>query len=610
MGTEHLRARATRNQVLMKLGVGSPYPLQDVLLADRSSKVPYGDAASLVFPFSEQSVVYKFTSTVVDQADEGKQIQLAPQAGTGEALTIPTPPVEVAVYVAVTADRQIPSKEVGQPSTTLTARLHHRFTIRVGLDDALAAEIVGADLLSTAYTGPTAPRVIDYNRRIAVRLEATQTNVYYRLFRQPLDTDDPAKFVAIDAAPVEGTGGDIILRSNPIRQDGYVRIQASTSADARRSRGIEVCWLETRLPLAVRARPDVEFTIAPEVAPYADSQLRLTVATENSVFYSVFRRALRDGDYRHENMDQRNTVEVTGVDFVKIAKPDQRTLPHGFEKVNLIRGNGKRQTISLDHTQQDELFIIQAVKQHDMFIMGNTRPISAFSTIYLNTMRAVLIEPNPAPGLHLRIQVNPVTDTTEHELMVLEGEPGVFYQFQVGDTPVDERAYVHRTYPNDPETYLGLGQMRLEVDFAVTRAPLADESDNQPPARPIVTIPNWPIGTQIAIRAIRAYTRVAVDLTESAVIDPLPVVIYHPASGSRRSSGTITISGASDDEDYQILLNGRALPLSPIKANGTITVEVPRLVRGTTLVFSATRTSAAGLRVERWHPVAFQVRDV
>ncbi len=102
-----------------------------------------------------------------------------------------------------------------------------------------------------------------------------------------------------------------------------------------------------------------------------------------------------------------------------------------------------------------------------------------FSAVWLGAMIAQLVRPNPAPSLSLSTTV--AAGNTDGTLTVSGGQPGVFYTPRVapGGAPMLPPAYAHKPSANDPTANKGIGQLKLEVDFALTRA-------GQPPLPPLL----------------------------------------------------------------------------------------------------------------------------
>ena len=76
---------------------------------------------------------------------------------------------------------------------------------------------------------------------------------------------------------------------------------------------------------------------------------------------------------------------------------------------------------------------------------------------------------------------------------------------------------MHQRNPDDPSANKGVGQLKLSVDFAVARK-------GQPPRPPLLATDAIPIGSSLTIQAMRAQSRVAIDLPKQAMIAALPPV--------------------------------------------------------------------------------------
>jgi hypothetical protein len=112
------------------------------------------------------------------------------------------------------------------------------------------------------------------------------------------------------------------------------------------------------------------------------------------------------------------------------------------------------------------------------------------------------------PGLSLVV-------SQSGQMSVTGGQPGVFYHFRrIGQTDeIGLPAYFHRLDEIDSQQNRGIGQLRLENDFAVARdpddpnAPQVDPAYQHPP-NPVVDLESVPPEDSVRVMAVHSRTGV------------------------------------------------------------------------------------------------------
>ncbi|MGC2776846.1 MAG: hypothetical protein WA418_14555 [Bradyrhizobium sp.] len=585
--TTVLRLREARNRMLDALRLGETYPVRDLPVPNERLTVAFNDTATIKVESSEKDVAYGLRNQNGDAVS-------ALVKGTGD--TVPLTSQAIRDDITFTIHARAPS---GREADLLATA-----GVKVGLDLSLAAILLPED-------GPS-PRIVDYNAAVTVLIPSSQDGVDYRLVRfpngDPAHPDDMAAaaqddIVSVGNQTVRGTGGPIELPGKPLQADTELRIRATKIFDAALARPPQTNILAIRLRVYVKANPDLVPT--PEPGTIVDFQAAPKIklgAAQGGVDYRAVMLRIADAAFAQGVPPGPGllAVPVPGQPDAMIRLPsldaaDPSGVPQGFTVgAEWQAGANADLRLTLPQAANDSVIAIAARKAH-------TTGTSSFSSwIWLRQMIAVLVRPNPKPGLSATVTLaGPATDGA---MTIAGGQPGVYYTPRT--TPPGPNilpAYVHQRSPDDPGANKGIGQLELEVDFAVTR-------DGQPPLPPVVETGAVAVGTSWTIAAMVAQSRVGIDL-------PTPVVIaaIQPAqliSGliDRGGIAHVTVQASAASDTYA--LAQEAVPDDVAigaarDGNGqTLDFASAAIANDTVLVLSATSKAPVPVRRRIRFPVA------
>ena len=109
--------------------------------------------------------------------------------------------------------------------------------------------------------------------------------------------------------------------------------------------------------------------------------------------------------------------------------------------------------------------LIQANKQHRKAPLTSANLETLPSAIQLDRALALLVRPNHGQALRLRVEV--ANAASQGPWLVMDGQPGVFYEFTISDAPAFSRsAYFHLRDDLDERINKGIGQLRIGVGLA------------------------------------------------------------------------------------------------------------------------------------------------
>lgn len=495
--TTVLRLREARNRMLDVLGLGETYPVRDLPVPNERLTVAFNDKATIKVETSEKGGGYGLRNKNGDAVS-------AVVNGTGDTILLASQPIRDDVTFTIHA-RAPNGRE---------ADLFATAGVKVGLDLSLAAILSPED-------GPS-PRVVDFSSTIAVLVPASQDGVDYRLVRfangDPARPDDMAAaaqddIVSVGNQNVRGTGGPIELRSKPLQADTELRIRAIKVFDAALARPPQTNILAMRIRVYVKANPDLALT--PEPGAILDFQAGRTVkvaAAQSGVDYRAVVLRVPDAAFAQGMPVGPGllAVPVPGQPDATIRLPsltaaDPRDVPQGFTLgVDWQAGANADLRLALPSATADTFVAVAARKAH------TTGTASFSSWIWLRRIIGVLVRPNPKPGLSVTVTITGTS--TESRMVVAGGQPGVFYTPRT--TPPGANilpAYFHQRSPDDATDNKGIGQLELEVDFAVAR-------DGQPPLPPVVETGSAAVATSWTIAAMMAQSRVGIDLPDPAIV--------------------------------------------------------------------------------------------
>jgi len=208
---------------------------------------------------------------------------------------------------------------------------------------------------------------------------------------------------------------------------------------------------------------------------------------------------------------------------VQVSKPDltiKEAIIAGYRQTGTERaGAGAEIALTTDLLQDDSLIIVQALKSHFAHDVNDPTKVIE-SKVIVKQAAAVLVRPNPAPQLALTVEME--GDKTTNRLLVENGQTGIFYYFRVqpdGDV-ISLPAYFHKMDDSNPALSKGVDQLKLGVDFVVTRTEPGNANVGAP--SPSLVINPIEAGSELFLHAMKAQTRVAISLAKSALIESLP----------------------------------------------------------------------------------------
>ncbi len=539
--------------------------------------------------------------------------------GRGVTVLLETPAVREDITYGIFARKYQPEKGRTAPGV----RLQGCAAIKVGLDKSLSAEILDAPPLDPAAVDriPAEPRIIDYGTAVKVRIRKSQEGVDYRLvYFKP---GNPAAEVKLSDGPdVRGDLDDIILSSGPINEDEDIdlRIRASKTLDPSERRASLTDLLEVALPLRIRARRTLRVAVEP--SPIVNYQQGVTVKieeTQKSAKYRLYFCAIPDRDFVHGGEAGQEVIKVSEPrePNVEIRKPLPSAVWQELEDYQPLgdpqSGNGGDLSFTLKALSDDTLIVIQALKEH---LISETGPGPKFtpSAVQLDQAAVILVRPNPAPQLTLRVPL--AGSKTDGTIQVSNGQPGVFYFFR--QSPKGKEfswpAYFHQRDHRDGTLNKGLGQFGLEIDFVIAANPAAvgnvgsPNPAKTPPEPPLLETGPLNADNTLYLRAVKAQTQISTPLVDTPQIGLLPEIRPEQSAVDMGSEARILVIASKPDEKYQVMLNGNAVKRA-LNGNGKDLVVITDPLRAdTTFEVVVTRPAEQGIRVERLVQIPVQVK--
>jgi hypothetical protein len=618
--TNHLPLRAARDRLIDMLGFGQTYPLRDLAVRDEQLTVAFNTPAEIPIENSQYGVWYQLhdDGQLVERIPDGSEEPARPiqGEGTGDTLILKTNRIQEDITYQIHAQK-IRGKYGEKITSGNAAYLHQTATVKVGLDISLRAWIL-APSLDSAVTNPTGTqaRVISYQKAVDVEIENSQEGVDYHL----VYLTESAEEVVL-SEPKRGDLDNIKLRSDPVTEDIEIRIRATKTFDPSEDRETETDLLKVVLPLKVRANPDLPLTLDPvSVIGYQQPLSIKIVGTQERVKYQLFVRPIRDQHFYPQLYPKAEsiTISVEGEPQpLQVCRPtwdelwatpeEEEFVPWNDEP---LAGNGGELTFKIDSMTADHLFIIYAQKMHTV----NGETIQEIpSQVQLRPAAAVLVGPNP--DIPLKVQVMMNEGETDGQMLLLDGQPGVFYYFRL--EPEGEElslpGYFHQRDDKNQLLNKGVGQLGLERDFVIGRRSATDSQIDpaaSPPLPPLLETGPLPGGTTLHITAKKAMNRVSVPLTASASISALttsgsasipalpqirlqdPIVDYDKTT-------KILVIGSLIGDRYQPYLGSNPIKKARLGNEKDLSFISEPMKEDTTYQVRVTRPKDKGIAVER-----------
>lgn len=578
---QHFRVRDARDRLIDLLRLGETFPLRDLPVRDEHLTVPHNQSAQIPIEASQKDVVYELRG-------DGDRL-LASVDGNGGTVFLQTPPMQEDTTYNILARKKTTLRE---------AYLQQQATVTVGLDVTLSARILKADLLEVINPpGDQDARIVDWGTRVSVQVDRSQEGVDYRLVRSA-NLQDP------ELSPdVRGNLGDIVLLANAATEDVDLRILAIKVFDPSQPSLTQRSLLNIVLPLKVRARRDLPVSLEPSaIVDFSGNTAVRIDNTQTSTRYQLYLRAVSDSDFVFgAGGPGLLAVDVEGAPRVYTQRPPLRERWEdfaGFQPVGMpTQGNGGTLRLPLSALTRDSVILVRAQKEHQ----GRVKVPSA---VQLEQAELVLTRPDPRPTLKLGVEM--AGTQTTGTLEISGGQPGVFYEVRrdPAGTAVDWPAYVHKTDERDATLNKGLEQLRIEVDFAISRATLRPattpaELASTPPLTPLLSTAPLIAGTTLYLRAIKAQTRVAVNLPQTAQITTVPEIRAESAAVPRGSTATIVVRASIAGDRYQLFQAGQPVGTALDGNGGDLTFTTGPLQAATQFQVLVTRPGDTGIPVER-----------
>ena len=568
----HQSMRASRDELIDILGLGYTWPVTDQVLPEGDIKVAYDTRAHIPIRPSQRDSEYHLYYKGERVADSGIE------KGNDELLMLPTHPIVKDRIYTVLAKKN--NEEENQ------AFLNYTVNIKVGLDDLLEAEILNAEILDTSLENiyPESARIIFYGETVRVEVRNTQEGVLYEL----VSVNDPEQPFAQDTLLSEqvvglGVGQNIQLQSFSIYEDTDLYIRA-TKKFIDGEREDEVIRLKTVLPLKVRANT-IHNLLLGETKHFENPIVQFDAFTglhiqdsQTSVSYQVFERTITDELWVF-NVDEVAESRVLSAhvpdreEGVKVLfdRPPQNHIwssaPAGFTPLGEPKnGNGEILSISLANIQEDKLYIVRAIKTH------TEKRKEIQSSVQLIDSAFVLARPNHNQPLTLNFS------ETKQELQVGNGQPGVFYDFNIegAEEALSLPAYFQQWADSQTRSHTktdkGIDEIRLNVDFVLT-------ADNDPET-PQLDIETIPFSGQLTVEGRKAMTGVP-GYYERV---PLPTPVFYRVEDVSVLEGATTIISVADSQEearYQLFSRQRQAehtdftPIGEAISGNNGTLELP-----------------------------------
>jgi hypothetical protein len=201
-------------------------------------------------------------------------------------------------------------------------------------------------------------------------------------------------------------------------------------------------------------------------------------------------------------------------------------------------------------------------------------------------------------------------------VQVSGGQPGVFYVLRPAPAGPEFplAAYFHKLDDQDPRQNKGVDQLGLEIDFAIAADP-----DPRPalgaidlallqPRTPLLGITPVDVGSSLAVRAVKAQTKVEVQMPKQARVAPVPAIRAARDVVDLGSAAQVVVPASSPDDRYELTLAGAAVAPATAGTGADLAFDTGPLGADTAFEVVVTTPGDKGLRVDRVVGVAIRVR--
>ncbi|NJO15954.1 MAG: hypothetical protein HC877_09435 [Thioploca sp.] len=605
----HQVVRAARDRLIDLLGFGCTYPLSDLVVS--AERVPYNEKANIRISNSQSDVIYQLYDEkgIAVLCEEGTTCHVI---GNGKEAQLTTPPIDEDKTYRILACKRLTDNDICTDTHPYRVYLQQPAKFRVGLNTHLEAEIIqetdaeGNNLQPSVTLlispigsiDPTAARLIYFEHRVEVEIRNTQEGVKYRLF----STKDGTEATALSSA-VTGLGGGnpISILSQAVTEDTNIYIQVTEKPLTGDSDNQKSAWLDTELPLKVRANTNLLVAATPNpIVAYAANPIIRLQATQASAHYRAFCHSLEDNEFVFGN-GSGDLLSIPVPDYpdepVQVISPAWQAIwqgiPTGYTTTTGTgaQGNGgELDLVLMDPLTEDSLIILQAEKQHQT---GNTHIPSA---VQLHQPIVLLAQPDPTPALFLRIFV---TAGEAHAIQVANGQTGVFYHFRLATDGEDISlpAYFHQWATNETQTDKGIGRLRIERDFVI--------ATTTSPKTPVLELTTpLPAEATLYISARKARTNVAIELANTVSLPAIPVI---QAPQTVVAGDTASIQIQSTKEVHYQLWQAEQLVAEADGDGNLLELTTAAMSENTTFMLRSIHDVAGGMHVEFEQTILIQV---
>ncbi len=587
-----LQTRDARDRVIDLLGFARTYPLRDIPLPANVIVAP-GNPTEILLGYSQRGVDYELR-----HRDTGEPILVAGEAivreGVGGPLALPTPPIEDDVSYRVLAVKR---EGAEQPDLRRAAWLRGVVRVEEGVDPTLTVQIRLPTLDRTIDAAkPSDARIADFGVDVEVEILLSQEGVVYQLV-------DHAKQDRVLSASVVGTSQTIVLTLVNVQEDLDLRVYGSKSVGDPEHPEIRAAVLDLILPLRVRANPALTAALAPAIVAWDGTSKVDVSASQASVSYQLWTRAIRDREFVFDDPSPVATIDVAeGKRIMRVERPSKPALWEdlpGFVPLGPAKsGTGKKISLPIEPAELDAFVLIQANKQHRKAPLTSANLETLPSAIQLDRALALLVRPNHGQALRLRVEV--ANAASQGPWLVMDGQPGVFYEFTISDAPAFSRsAYFHQRDDLDERINKGIGQLRIGVDLAISREripPSQGDRTTTPPPLPSLDSPPIAVNWVLHVLARKAMSGLTAALERTATLFPVPVVRAAPIAAGEAA---IIVVEASEIGDRYTLIQGDAIVGQALEGSGA-DLELPTAALSqTTNFYVSIERSGAGLVLVR-----------
>ncbi len=471
-----IAGRAARDRLIDLIGLGSPYPLRD-LIVNYPPVVAQNVSADVTIVGGQTGVSYELRD------EDGNPLANVPLIApvkvsddSSQDVILTTPPVTKDISYTILATRAADASGKALP-TPLESYLSQTVSIKMGINAHLLPRFVPIPQKDQTLNSDV-EIVINYGDPIWVFFDdgpLTQAGISYQLV---LVADQKETILS---NPVEGNPAKPIqlASSEGFNEDTQLRIKAYRTTDST-----VWAYLDATLSVKVRPNPSVAVSANPAILDYGKPVTVTLADTQASVDYQLFTRQLVPADYGSPVTADPGTV------VARITNRDGLALAGSFADA------AGQQSFTIASVAEDTLLVVVATKKDNG------------ETLTLTQAVVVLVRPNPAPVVG--VLQSPVDANAIGAVTVNGTQKGVSYQLLLAGNTINPPGYHYEDR--------GVGTSRIQIDFIV--GPPDDSAAGQALWQ-ILNLPTGPITAPATfhILATKIYTGLTAELTGTATIN-------------------------------------------------------------------------------------------